>query len=151
MCPGLKSHLEEAALSAATCLQLLQHSLVLLLDAIKATPPSRPSALKISGSDGSAPPNVASAAYALLAAHSEALPPAVSQPMTQPTLQPAQPDSAKAMSSEPKPAHEYQVPVPEVLWQIFEYAEHAGLELSTSGMRVVWTSQAMPGDNCVTA
>ena len=120
---------------------------------MEATPLPEPSALKISLSDGCAPLDVALAANALLAAHSEAAPPAVSQqsPVTHTTLQPAQPDSAKAMSPEPNPAHEYQVPVPEVLWQIFEYAEHAGLELSTSGMRVVWTSQAMPGDNCVTA
>ena len=35
--------------------------------------------------------------------------------------------------------------VPEVLWQVFAYAEKAGLQLTVPAARLMWASQVMPG------
>ena len=42
-------------------------------------------------------------------------------------------------------ANQQALAVPEVLWQVFAYAEKAGLQLTELAVRNMWTSQAMSG------
>lgn len=56
-------------------------------------------------------------------------------------------EAFKADLASKSEAAEPCVPVSEVLWQIFDYAEHARLTLTAPALKNIWTSQAMPGEH----
>ena len=146
----------------------------MLVSAIHAAP--RPLALNLSKPDGTTPRRVAVAAANLLDTHSSPVHPAAQlgapQPdTTHPQQDPSQPPkpslplathisvaegvTAKAPSrvqhttaapAVQQGATQHHVAALEVLWQIFQYAEAAGMKLTSDAMDTVWTVLATTGN-----